>query len=88
MILLSIDEKGIFMFGLVNFLLVLFEVLFLYYVIRISNEYFMGIFDGVDINVEINFEVYSFFFCIIFVFYVDFVCIFFYFYCLWFKGVL
>ena len=47
------------MLGLVNLLLVLLEVPFLYYVIRISNEYFMGTFDGVDINAETNSEIYS-----------------------------
>ncbi|XP_068707472.1 E3 ubiquitin-protein ligase MARCHF3-like [Montipora foliosa] len=57
--LLSSDEKGILMLGLVNLLLVLLEVPFLYYVIRISNDYFMGTFDGVDINAETNSEIYS-----------------------------
>lgn len=47
------------MLGLVNLLLVLFEIPFLYYVVQISSEYFTATYGEVDLNEESHREIYS-----------------------------
>lgn len=47
------------MLGLVNLLLVLFEIPFLYYVVKISSEYFMASYTEEHPNEESHREIYS-----------------------------
>ena len=57
--MLSNDEKGILILGFVNFMLLILEVPFVYYVIRINAIYFLKQINGTDSRQETSPEIYT-----------------------------
>lgn len=57
--MLSSDEKGILVLGFVNFILLLLEVPFVYYVIRINATYFLEHINDSDSSQETSSGVYT-----------------------------
>ena len=57
--MLSSDEKGILVLGFVNFILLLLEVPFVYYVIKANATYFLKQINDPDSNQETSTEVYT-----------------------------
>ena len=57
--MLSSDEKGILVLGVVNFILLILEIPFVYYVIKVNARYFLDQINGTDSHHEKSSEIYT-----------------------------
>lgn len=57
--MLSSDEKGILILGFINFILLIFEVPFIYYVIKVNARYFLDQINYNDPTHENSSEIYT-----------------------------
>lgn len=57
--MLSSDEKGILVLGFVNFILLILEVPFVYYVIKVNARYFLDQINDTDSTHETSSEIYT-----------------------------
>lgn len=57
--MLSSDEKGMLILGLINFILLIFEVLFIYYVIKVNARYFLDQITDNNPTYENSSEIYT-----------------------------
>lgn len=57
--MLSSDEKGILVLGFVNFILLILEVPFVYYVIKVNARYFLDQINDTDSTRETSSEIYT-----------------------------
>ena len=57
--MLSSDEKGILILGFVNFILLILEIPFVYYVIKVNARYFLDQINDTDSTHENTSEIYT-----------------------------